>query len=60
MVKRMNKKTTDEGKTVLMSDEYLRQSGVQGGKITGEPKILGSLLVGITFFTIGIYALFSI
>ena len=29
----MNKKTSKEDNTVIMSDEYLSESGVQGGKL---------------------------
>ena len=52
----MNKKTS---KTVIMSDKYLSESGVQGGKVIGEHIVLGSFIGGITFLLIGLYALFS-
>jgi len=42
-----------------MSDEYLSESGVQGGRIIGEHIVLGSLIFGISFLSIGLYALFS-
>jgi len=58
-VKGMNKKTSEEDNTVIMSDENLRKSGVQGGKIIGEHIVLGSLIFGIPFLSIGLYALFS-
>ena len=32
----MNKKTSKEDNTVIMSDKYLSESGVPGGKIIGE------------------------
>lgn len=53
-------KTSSEGdKTVLLSDEYLSESGSQGGKIIAEHIVLGSLLCGMLFFIIGLYALLS-
>ena len=42
-----------------MSDEYLSESGVQGGKIIAEHIVLGSLLFGISFLIIGLFALFD-
>lgn len=56
----MSKKTLKEDKTVIMSDKYLSESGVQGGKIVGEHLVLGSFIVGIPFFIIGLITLFSI
>jgi hypothetical protein len=50
---------TPEDRTVIMSDEYLSESGVQGGKIIGEHMALGCFIIGIPFFIIGVYALFS-
>jgi hypothetical protein len=58
-VKSINKKTSEEDRTVIMSDEYLSESGVQGGKIIAEHIVLGSLMFGISFLIIGLYALFS-
>ena len=55
----MNKKTSEEDRTVIMSDEYLSESGVQGGKVIAEHIVLGSLLFGITFLIIGLGALLS-
>jgi hypothetical protein len=52
----MNKKTS---KTVLMSDKYISESGVQGGKVIGEHIGLGSLIIGIIFLLIGLYAIIS-
>jgi len=54
----MNKTTSDEDRTVIMSDEYLSESGVQGGKVIGEHIALGCFLIGIPFLIIGLYALF--
>jgi hypothetical protein len=53
----MNKKTS---RTVIMSDKYLSESGVQGGKIIGEHIVLGSFIGGFTFLILGLYAVFSI
>lgn len=55
----MNKKTSREDKTVIMSDKYLSESGVQGGKVIGEHIVLGSFIVGIPLLIIGLCALFS-
>lgn len=56
----MSKKTLKEDKTVITSDKYLSESGVQGGKIIGENLALGSFIVGTPFFIIGLITLFSI
>ena len=56
----MNKKTTKEDKTVIMSDKYISESGVQGGKIIAEHLALGSFISGIPLLTIGTYALLNI
>ncbi len=55
----MNKKTSKEDNTVIMSDKYLSESGVQGGKVIGEHIVLGSFIGGITFLLIGLCALIS-
>jgi hypothetical protein len=52
----MNKKTS---KTVIMSDKYLSESGVQGGKAIAENLALGSFIFGIPFLIMGLIALFS-
>jgi hypothetical protein len=49
----MNKNTSKEDNTVIMSDEYLSESGVQGGKVIGEHISLGSFIIGIPFLIIG-------
>ena len=54
----MNKKTSED-RSVIMSDDYLRESGVQGGKIIGEHIAFGCFIMGIPFFIIGVYALLS-
>lgn len=56
----MNKKTTKKDNTVIMSDKYISESGVQGGKIIGEHIALGSFIIGIPLLTIGVYALLNI
>lgn len=56
----MNKNISEEDNTIIKSDKYLSESGVQGGKIIGEYIILGSFIIGIPFFIIGLCALFSI
>ena len=53
----MNKKTSKQDNTVIMSDKYLRESGVQGGKVIGDHIVLGSLLFGIPLLIIGIIAI---
>ena len=57
-VEGMNKKTSEEDNTVIMSDEYLSESGVQGGKIVAEHIVLGSLIFGIPFLFMGLIGLF--
>jgi len=56
----MNKKTTKEDNTVIMSDKYISESGVQGGKIIGEHIALASFIIGIPLLTIGVYAIVNI
>ena len=56
----MNKRSSEVDKTVIMSDEFLNESGLQGGKIIGEHLALGSLIVGIPFFLMGLYVLVNI
>jgi len=47
-----------EDKTVITSDKYISESGVQGGKAIGEHIVLGSFLVGIPFFILGLIGIF--
>ena len=56
----MNKNVKKEDKSVIMSDKYISESGVQGGKVIGEHIVLGSFIVGIPLLLIGLYAIFSI
>jgi hypothetical protein len=55
----MIKKVTKKDNTVIMSDRYISESGVQGGKVLGEHIVLGSFIIGIPLILIGLYALFS-
>jgi len=55
----MNKKISKDDKTVIMSDKYLSESGVQGGKIIGEKLALGSFVIGFPLLIIGLYAIFN-
>jgi hypothetical protein len=43
--------------SVIMADKYLSESGIQGGKIVANKISLASLIVGIPFFIIGVFAL---
>lgn len=43
-----------QDKTVLLSDRYISESGVQGGKIIGEQIMLFSFVLGIPFFIVGL------
>ena len=54
----MSKDTSEKDNTVILSDKYLSESGVQGGKIMGEKYVLGCFLFGIPLFTIGLFSLF--
>ena len=56
----MSKKTSKDDNTVIISDKYISESGVQGGKVIGEHIALGSFIAGIPFFIIGLIALFGI
>jgi hypothetical protein len=40
-------------------DEYISESGIQGGKVIGEKLALGSLILGIPLFVIGIFSLLN-
>ena len=56
----MNKNTLKGDKTVITSDKYISESGVQGGNIIGEKIVLFSFIIGIPLLIIGIYGLISI
>jgi len=54
------KQTEKEDHTVIMSDEYLSESGVQGGKAIAEHISIGSFILGMPFLILGIIALAAI
>ena len=56
----MEKNTSKGDNTVIMSDKYLSESGVQGGKVIGDHIALGSFIFGLPLLVIGIIALLSI
>lgn len=56
----MNKNTSKENKTVIMSDKYLSESGVQGGKVIGDHIVLASLIFGIPFLILGLLGIFML
>jgi hypothetical protein len=53
----MEKKTSEEYN--IESDKYIRDSGVQGGKIIGEKLALGCFIIGIPFLIMGLIVLFN-
>ena len=53
----MKKKSLREDRTVIMSDKYLSEAGLQGGKIIGEKLTLISFSIGIPLFIIGLLAI---
>jgi len=55
--KGLNTETSEEYTIEL--DKSIRESGVQGGKIIGEKLAVGSFIIGIPFFIMGVYALCS-
>ena len=55
----MNKNTFKGDKTVITSDKYISESGVQGGNIIGEKIVLFSFIIGIPLLIIGIYGIIS-
>ena len=59
-MKKNNEKTTKKDNTVIMSDKFLGESGVEGGKVIGEHIALGSFIVGIPLLIIGILASINI
>ncbi len=56
----MNKNTSKEDNTVIMSDKYLSESGLEGGKVIADHISLGSFIIGIPLLIIGAIALISI
>ena len=49
-----------EDKTVITSDKYISESGVQGGKVIGEHIVFGSFLVGTPLFILGLIGIFML
>jgi hypothetical protein len=58
MRKLATNKEISEGYNIEV-DKNIRDSGVQGGRSIGENLSLGSFIVGIPFFIIGLFALFN-
>ena len=56
----MIKKSSKDKRSVIMSDEYLSESGIQGGNVLGEHLALFSFIIGIPLLIIGMYGLLSI
>ena len=56
----MSKKTLKGDKTVITSDKYLSESGVQGGKAIADHIILASFIGGIPLLIIGAISLIAI
>lgn len=56
----MTKKSSEPDRRVIMSDEYVKESGLQGGKVIGEHLVLSSLLFGIPFLVLGVIGLFMV
>ena len=55
----MNKETPKDN-TVIMSDEYLSESGLQGGKALGDNLSLFSFVVGVPLLLLGLFGIYSI
>ena len=55
----MGKETSKGDNTVITSDKYISESGLQGGKVIGDHLALGSFIAGIPLLFIGIFALIS-
>ncbi len=56
----MNKESSKGNNTVITSDQYISESGLQGGKAIGEHIVLASFIIGIPFLIIGLIALIAI
>jgi len=56
----MNQKSAGDKRGVMMSDKYLSESGLQGGKVLGIHLWLVCLVGGIPFFSIGVIALIGV
>jgi len=55
----MNEKSSKNKGSVIMSDKYLSESGIQGGNVIGEHIALFSFIIGIPLLIIGIYGLLN-
>jgi len=56
----MAKKSSKNHRAVIMSDKYISESGVQGGKAIADHITLASYIIGIPFLLLGVYAITSI
>ncbi len=56
----MNSKSAADKRGVMMSDKYLSESGLQGGKVLGIHMWLVCFVVGIPFFIVGLIALVGV
>jgi len=52
--------TNKKSRSVIMSDKYLSESGLQGGKVLGNHISLASFVGGIPLLIIGVIALILI
>ena len=55
----MNTKSSGDKRSVIMTDKYISESGIQGGNILGEHIALLSLIIGVPLLLIGIYGLLN-
>ena len=58
-MKNMIKRSSKDKRSVIISDEYLSESGIQGGNVLGEHIALFSFIIGIPLLLIGIYGLIN-
>lgn len=56
----MVKKTSKKKRSVIMKDKYISESGLQGGNAIAEHIALLSLIIGIPFLGVGLFAFISI
>ena len=56
----MNAKSSKDKRSVIMSDKFLSESGIQGGNVLGEHIVLFSFILGIPLLVIGVYGLLNI
>ena len=56
----MAKKSSKNHRAVIMSDKYISESGVQGGKVIADHITLASYILGIPLLLLGVYAITSI